>query len=78
MVLSGDVFRPGAFQFRAGLRLSDILGSFDELRPTADRHYILIRREVPPTEKIEAISADLERALNASWIRGRPRVAATR
>ena len=63
--LSGDVFRPGAFQFRAGLRLSDILASFDELRPTADRHYILIRREVPPTEKIEAISADLERALSA-------------
>jgi polysaccharide biosynthesis/export protein len=65
VVLSGDVFRPGAFQFKAGLRLSDILGSFDELRPTADRHYILIRREVPPTEKIEAISADLDRALSA-------------
>jgi polysaccharide biosynthesis/export protein len=63
--LSGDVFRPGAFQFRAGLRLSDILGSFDELRPTADRHYVLIRREVPPTERVEAISADLDRALNA-------------
>jgi polysaccharide biosynthesis/export protein len=63
--LSGDVFRPGAFQFRAGLRLSDILGSFDELRPTADRHYILIRREVPPTERVEAISADLDRALSA-------------
>jgi polysaccharide export outer membrane protein len=63
--LSGDVFRPGAFQFRAGLRLSDILGSFDELRPSADRHYVMIRREVPPEEKIEVISADLERALSA-------------
>jgi polysaccharide biosynthesis/export protein len=65
VVLSGDVFRPGAFQFRSGLRLSDVVGSFDELRPTADRHYVLIRREVPPTEKIEAISADLDRALSA-------------
>ena len=63
--LSGDVFRPGAFQFRAGLRFSDILGSFDELRPSADRHYVMIRREVPPEEKIEVISADLERALSA-------------
>jgi polysaccharide biosynthesis/export protein len=63
--LSGYVFRPGAFQYRPGLRLTDILGSFDELRPNADRHYIMIRREVPPEEKIEVISADLERALSA-------------
>jgi polysaccharide export outer membrane protein len=63
--LSGYVFRPGAFQFRAGLRLSDILGSFDDLRPNADRHYVVIRRVVPPEENIEVISADLERALGA-------------
>jgi polysaccharide export outer membrane protein len=63
--LSGYVFRPGAFQFRSGLRLSDVLSSFDELRPNADRHYIAIRRQVPPEEKIEVISADLERALSA-------------
>jgi polysaccharide export outer membrane protein len=63
--LSGYVFRPGAFQYRAGLRLSDVLGSFDELRPNADRHYIMIRRVVPPEDKVEVISADLERALSA-------------
>jgi polysaccharide export outer membrane protein len=63
--LSGFVFRPGAFQYRAGLRLSDVLTSFDELRPNADRHYVVIRRVIPPEEKIEVISADLERALAA-------------
>jgi polysaccharide export outer membrane protein len=63
--LSGYVFRPGAFQYRPGLRLTDVLGSFDELRPNADRHYIMIRRQVPPEQKIEVISADLERALSA-------------
>jgi polysaccharide biosynthesis/export protein len=63
--LSGDVFRPGAFQYRAHLRLSDVLGSFDELRPSADRHYVLIRRVIPPDQRIEVISADLERALDA-------------
>ena len=63
--LSGYVFRPGAFQYRAGLRLSDVLTSFDELRPNADRHYVVIRRVVPPEEKIEVVSADLERALGA-------------
>jgi polysaccharide export outer membrane protein len=63
--LSGFVFRPGAFQYRAGLRLSDILGSFDDLRPNADRRYIAIRRVIPPEEKIQVISVDLERALKA-------------
>jgi protein involved in polysaccharide export with SLBB domain len=63
VVLQGYVFRPGSFEFHAGLRLSDVLPSFDELRPNADRHYIMIRREVPPEEKVEVISADLESAL---------------
>ena len=63
--LSGYVFRPGRFEYRSGLRLTDVLGSFDELRPNADEHYIMIRREVPPDEKIEVLSADLRRALAA-------------
>jgi polysaccharide biosynthesis/export protein len=63
--LTGYVFRPGAFEYHAGLRLSDVLNSFDELRPDADPHYIMIRREVPPEERVEVISADLKRALAA-------------
>ncbi len=65
VVLSGYVFRPGSFEYRPGLRLSDILPSFDELRANADRRYIMIRREVPPKEKVEVISANLESALAA-------------
>jgi polysaccharide biosynthesis/export protein len=63
--LTGYVFRPGAFEYREGLRLSDVLDSFDELRPEADLHYIMIRREVPPEQKVEVVSADLARALAA-------------
>jgi len=65
VVLAGNVFRPGSFEYYPGLRLSDVLQSFDELRPNADRRYIMIRREVPPEEKIEVFSANLERALAA-------------
>jgi polysaccharide export outer membrane protein len=65
VVLSGYVFRPGSFEYHPGLRLSNILQSFDELRPEADKRYIMIRREVPPEEKVEVISANLERALAA-------------
>jgi polysaccharide biosynthesis/export protein len=65
VMLLGYVFRPGQFEYHPGLRLSNVLGSFDELRPNADQRYIMIRREVPPEERIEVISADLQRALAA-------------
>ncbi len=65
VVLAGYVYRPGSFEYHAGLRLSDILDSFDELKPEADTHYIMIRREQPPDDKVEVISADLKRALAA-------------
>ena len=65
VVLTGYVYRPGQFEYHPGLRLSDVMGSFDELRPNADAHYIMIRREVPPDEKIEVLSADLRAALAA-------------
>jgi protein involved in polysaccharide export with SLBB domain len=63
--LTGFVFRPGRFEFHEGLRLSDVLPSFDELRPNADQHYIMIRREVPPEEHVQVVSADLGKALAA-------------
>jgi protein involved in polysaccharide export with SLBB domain len=63
--LAGYVFRPGAFAYHPGLRLSDVLTSFDEVRPEADLHYIMIRRAVPPTNQVEVISADLRKALAA-------------
>src|SRR5579859_5226091 len=65
VVLSGYVLRPGQFEYHAGLRLSEVLPSFDELKPEADLHYIMIRRQVPPDERTEVLSADLRRALGA-------------
>ena len=42
---TGYVFRPGQFEYHAGLRLSRRVPSFEELRPDADPHYIMIRRD---------------------------------
>jgi polysaccharide biosynthesis/export protein len=64
VVLAGFVYRPGAFAYHAGMRLTDVLNSIDELRPTADRHYVMIRRTLPPDRKVQVISADLEKALD--------------
>ncbi|NNF67437.1 MAG: hypothetical protein HKM98_08000 [Gammaproteobacteria bacterium] len=62
VVLSGHVHRPGARQFITGMRLSDLIKDSDELRPMADLHYILVRREQGPERAIEVFSADLGEA----------------
>jgi protein involved in polysaccharide export with SLBB domain len=61
----GHVYTPGAFAYRDGLRLTDVIHSIDDLRPDADLHYLLIRRELPPDRHITAVSADLSAALAA-------------
>lgn len=63
VLVVGHVHRPGEYQYRAGLRISDVIASLDELKPLADQHYVLIRREVPPTRRIEFVSVDLPRAI---------------
>jgi protein involved in polysaccharide export with SLBB domain len=47
------------------MRLTDLLPSLDALKPLADTHYILVRRELPPDRRIVALSADLAKALRA-------------
>jgi len=74
--LGGQVHRPGTHQFRNGLRLTDLIPSIDELRPNADLHYVLIRREHPGTRRIQAFSADLEQAWLAPMSEANPLLAA--
>lgn len=62
VTLSGYVHRPGDFQYRTGMRLSDLIPHIDELKPNADQHYIVIRRETP-TRQATVFSADLTKAL---------------
>jgi len=64
IVVQGYVYTPGAFAYHAGMRLTDVLRSVDDLKPNADLHYILIRRELPPDRRITVLSADLAAALN--------------
>jgi protein involved in polysaccharide export with SLBB domain len=61
--LQGYVYAPGAFAWRSGIRLSDVIHSVDELRPDADLHYVLIRRELPPDRHVSVLSANLADAL---------------
>jgi polysaccharide biosynthesis/export protein len=63
--LQGHVYTAGAYFYRPGMRLSDVIHSVDDLQPNADLHYVLIRRELPPDRRVEAISANIAAALAA-------------
>jgi polysaccharide export outer membrane protein len=60
--LSGYVYRPGDFQYRAGMRLTDLIRHVDELKPNGDQNYVLVRRELP-NRNIQVFSANLAKAL---------------
>jgi polysaccharide biosynthesis/export protein len=76
VMLDGFVHRPGLFAWREGLRLSDVIGSVDELKAGADQHYILVRREVGPERRVALLSADLTAALGARGTEADPLLAA--
>jgi protein involved in polysaccharide export with SLBB domain len=63
VLVQGYVYTPGAYAYRPGMRLTEVLRSVDDLRPSADLHYILIRRELPPDRRVTVLSADLTAAL---------------
>lgn len=63
VLLSGHVLRPGGFQFRKGMRVSDLLPSPKILLPNADTSFGLLRRENPKTRRIQISYLDLESIL---------------
>jgi polysaccharide biosynthesis/export protein len=63
--VQGYVYTAAAFAYRPGMHLTDVLRSVDDLKPNADLHYILIRRELPPDRHVTVLSADLDAALRA-------------
>jgi len=65
ILVQGYLYTPGTFAWRPGIRLTDVVHSVDELRPDADIHYLLIRRETPPEDRVSVLSADLAAALAA-------------
>lgn len=61
--LAGHVLRPGDFEWREGMRLTDLIPSLADLKPQSDINYVLIRRETWPQKRVKALSADLEQAI---------------
>ena len=62
VTLQGNVYNPGVYAYRPGMRLTSVLRSVAELKPNSDLQYVLIRRELPPDRHVVAVSADLAQA----------------
>lgn len=63
VLLSGHVDRPGGYQWREGLRLTDVIPNLETLLPRPDLDYVMIQRELPPDRRIEILSTRLGHAL---------------
>jgi polysaccharide biosynthesis/export protein len=65
VTLAGHVYRPGRYPWRDGMRLTDLIRSTNELKPSVDTEYVLIRRESRRGQPIQVLSANLGAALNS-------------
>jgi polysaccharide biosynthesis/export protein len=63
VTLAGHVHRPGAYEWKPGMRLSDLVGSVNELKADADRHYLLVQRQPDLSGLVRVFSVDLAAAL---------------
>ncbi len=62
VLLQGNLYTPGPYEYHPGMRLTDVIRSVGDLQPDSDLHYVLIRRELTPDRRVEAISANLAAA----------------
>ncbi|MBT8041315.1 MAG: SLBB domain-containing protein, partial [Gammaproteobacteria bacterium] len=65
VTLAGHVYRPGDYPWRAGMRLTDLIQSPEELMQGVDTGYVLIRREKERGQPLEVLSANLDAALRS-------------
>lgn len=63
LYLEGHVRRPGGYEFKDGMKLLDLISSFDQLLPEPYLDYAEIIRLVPPDFHPETMSFDLGRLL---------------
>ena len=63
VMLEGHVQRPGSFEWRDGMRVSDVIPSIGDMLPNPDLDYALIARETQPTRRIELLYVNLGQAI---------------
>ncbi|MCL2182225.1 MAG: SLBB domain-containing protein [Chitinispirillia bacterium] len=61
--LSGNVMRPGKYEFRAGMRVRDVIGSHRDIMPETYFDYAVILRKTYPSYLDRIVSFNLGKAL---------------
>lgn len=64
VMAEGHLNRPGGFQWREGMRVSDVIPSVSFLRPNPDLQYALLVREQPVSRLSEVHKIQLNNAIN--------------
>ncbi|MBF0625307.1 MAG: SLBB domain-containing protein [Magnetococcales bacterium] len=64
VTLSGHVARAGQYQWRSGMRLTDVIGDVNVLQDNPDLAYVLIKREQQRGFKTIVLSTRLDQALD--------------
>ncbi len=68
VMLRGEVVRQGAYNFKAGMHISDLISNVhQDLKQTADLEYALLVRESPSSGHIAVIQFNLSAALSARY-----------
>ncbi|WP_251360161.1 SLBB domain-containing protein [Kangiella sp. TOML190] len=57
--LEGHIYREGAYAWRSGLRVSDIIKTTDMLKPNANLDFALLIRETKPLKSLQPLKIDL-------------------
>ena len=66
VTLSGNVYHPGEFLWREGLRVKDIIPSIDRLKPNTDLNFSLLRRASKPSGAITTMYLSLSNIFSES------------
>jgi len=64
VLISGYFKRPGFYQWKENLKLSDLIDSLDDLLPNVDTNYVVIKRENPKDKTYSALQADINTLIN--------------
>ncbi len=62
--LSGNVQRPGKYEYKDGMKLSDLIPDYQALQPETYFDYVLILRQDPPSFLNRIIPANLKKAID--------------
>jgi len=65
--LTGHIKRPGTFGFKKGMKLSDLIRSYDDLMPYAFLDYMIIQRTNPMTGELTILRPPLGKLLEKQF-----------